>query len=169
MYRAWATGALHRTYAAGSWVNPDDLLSPGRYFHPHYGPCRASLGASPCEYRQDRVTINTLPDDVLVETFHFYAIVDSSYWGIGTKEWYTLVHLRLEYTGKRPMSVMLDVWPALPVMISHGPDMSNSWENVAVALESVHRHRICQINLLDIPTSEWEGLAAAAAKTHSRS
>ncbi|KAI9450045.1 hypothetical protein F5148DRAFT_1379180 [Russula earlei] len=124
----------------------------------------------------DPVTINTLPDDVLVEIFHFYVIVD--YWSIRTKEWHTLVHvcqrwrhvvfasprrlnLRLDYTGKRPMSEMLDVWPALPVVISHDSNLSNS---LVGALESEHRHRICQIHLWLIPTSEWERLAAAMQK-----
>ncbi|KAI9462658.1 hypothetical protein F5148DRAFT_1368977, partial [Russula earlei] len=52
------------------------------------GPCRASLGARPCEHRQDRVTINTLPDDVLVEIFHFYV----NHWSVETNGWHTLVH-----------------------------------------------------------------------------
>ncbi|KAI9460449.1 hypothetical protein F5148DRAFT_1377375 [Russula earlei] len=139
----------------------------------------APLEGSSCEHRRDRVTINTLPDDVLVEIFHFYV----NLWRIGTNGWHTLVHvcqrwrhvvfasprrlnLRLEYGGKRPMSEMLEVWPALPVEISYGSDLavSNSWENVALALESEHRHRICQINLLDIPPSKWERFAAAMQK-----
>ncbi|KAI9462656.1 hypothetical protein F5148DRAFT_215906 [Russula earlei] len=144
------------------------------------GPSQTSLEASPCEHRQDPVTVNTLPDDVLVEIFDLY--VDD--WEIGTNGWHTLVHvcqrwrhvvcasqsrlnLRLWYTGKRPMSEMLDVWPVLPVEISHGSDLSTSWENVAVALESEHRHRICGIDLWDIPTSEWERFSAAMQKPFS--
>ncbi|KAI9447012.1 hypothetical protein F5148DRAFT_743376 [Russula earlei] len=136
----------------------------------------ASLETSPCEHRQDRVTINTLPDDVLVEIFHFYANQS-----ILTNEWHTLVHvcqrwrhvvfasprrlnLRLEYTGERPMSEMLDVWPVLPVEMNHALELSNSWENVAVALESEHRHHICQINLPRIPISHWERFTAAMQK-----
>ncbi|KAI9457883.1 hypothetical protein F5148DRAFT_339064 [Russula earlei] len=142
------------------------------------GPCRASLEASPCEHRQDPVTINTLPDHVLVEIFHFYMIMEE--WSFEMNEWHTLVHacqrwrrvmfasprrlnLRLWYAGKRPMSEMLDVWPVLPVAVGNNSafDQSSSWENIAVALESEHRHRICQIQLWSIPTSEWERLAAA--------
>ncbi|KAI9436096.1 hypothetical protein F5148DRAFT_30347 [Russula earlei] len=128
----------------------------------------------------DRVTINTLTDDVLVEIFHFYVIVDSSYWIIRTNAWHTLVHvcqrwrhvvfasprrlnLRLEYTGQRPMCEMLDVWPVLPVVISHQFSRS-SWEDLAVALESEHHHRICQITLPPIPTSQWERFSAAMQK-----
>ncbi|KAI9454631.1 hypothetical protein F5148DRAFT_1369984 [Russula earlei] len=51
------------------------------------GPSRVSLKAGPS---QDPVTINTLPDDVLVDIFHFY--VDD--WDIGTNGWHTLVHER---------------------------------------------------------------------------
>ncbi|KAI9462645.1 hypothetical protein F5148DRAFT_215640 [Russula earlei] len=137
------------------------------------------MEASPCERRQ--VTINTLPDDVLVEIFHFYVIVDSSYWDNQTNEWHTLVHvcrrwrhvvfasprrlnLQLEYTGKRPMSEMLDGWPAFPVEIRRRFNFSNSWGNLVGALESEHHHRICQINLFNIPTSEWERFAAAMQK-----
>ncbi|KAI9455742.1 hypothetical protein F5148DRAFT_1369803 [Russula earlei] len=136
-------------------------------------PSQASLEASSCEHRQD---INTLPDDVLVEICHFYA----NLWRIGTNGWHTLVHvcqrqrhvvfasprrlnMRLVYTGKRPMSEMLYIWPVLPVVIDHRSVLSNSWGNVAGALESEHRHR-CQIDLWDIPTSQWERFAAAMQK-----
>ncbi|KAI9457881.1 hypothetical protein F5148DRAFT_338744 [Russula earlei] len=140
------------------------------------GPSQASLEGSPCEHHQDPVTINTLPDDVLVEIFHFYV----NHWEIGTNRWHTLVHvcqrwrhvvfasprrlnLRLQYRGQRPMSEMLDVWPVLPVVvISHR--FSSFLENLVGALESEHRHRICEINLFNIPTSEWERLAAAMQK-----
>ncbi|KAI9450979.1 hypothetical protein F5148DRAFT_1152589 [Russula earlei] len=132
----------------------------------------------------DLVTTNTLPDDVLVEIFHFY--LDS--WPVRTNEWHTLVHVcqrwrlvvfasprhlnpRLEFTGKRPMSEVLDFWPAFPVVISQ-PDPSlefskshpDFWGNVAAALESEHHHRICEIHLPDIPASHWERLAAAVQK-----
>ncbi|KAI9510566.1 hypothetical protein F5148DRAFT_1281763 [Russula earlei] len=62
------------------------------------------------------------------------------------------------------MSEMMDVWPALPVVISHSFKFSNSRENIAVALESEHRHRMCKINLWLIPTSAWGRLAAAMQK-----
>ncbi|KAI9456588.1 hypothetical protein F5148DRAFT_1369711 [Russula earlei] len=123
--------------------------------------------------------INTLPEDVLVEIFDFYATV----WAIGTTEWIVLVHvcqrwrdivfasscrlkLRLVYTGKRPMSMMLDVWPILPVVIivtTHRwePYVDLRWENTAAFLESEHHHRICAMNMFRIPTSHWERLAAA--------
>ncbi|KAI9455886.1 hypothetical protein F5148DRAFT_384477 [Russula earlei] len=144
------------------------------------GPRRqASLEASPCEHRQDPVTINTLPDDVLVEIFHFH--VDRR--GNWTKEWHTLVHvcqrwrhvvfaspcrlnLRLEYRGNRPMSDILDVWPVLPVVMIHNfYESSKYWRNFSAALESEqHHHRICEITLSHIPEYYCDRLAAAMQK-----
>ncbi|KAI9438855.1 hypothetical protein F5148DRAFT_1380071 [Russula earlei] len=147
-----------------------------------------SLEASHCEHRQDPVTINTLPDDVLIEIFQFFL----NHWGTGTHGWHTLVHvcqnwrsivfasprrlnLRLLYGGARPMSEMLDVWPLFPVVIdlnSTAYEFSNSypyqrWGNIAGALESEHYHRISQINLAVIGRSIWERLAVAMQKPFS--
>ncbi|KAI9455743.1 hypothetical protein F5148DRAFT_386959 [Russula earlei] len=170
------TGELSPVRRASVTVTMSESLSPSadRSSTTIGGPLQASLGAVPCAHRQG---INTLSDDVLLEIFDLYV----NYLLIQTNGWHTLVHvcqrwrhvvfasprrlnLRLEYTGKRPMSEMLDVWPILPVVISYGSDLSTSWENVAVALESEHRHRICQINLRNIPTSAWKRLAAAMQK-----
>ncbi|KAI9455201.1 hypothetical protein F5148DRAFT_1378121 [Russula earlei] len=150
------------------------------------GPSQAPLEASPWEHRQDPVTINTLPDDVLIEIFQFFL----NHWGRGIHRWHTLVHvcqnwrsivfasprrlnLRLLYGGARPMSEMLDVWPLFPVVIDHNStayEFSNSypfqcWGNIAGALESEHHHRICKISLAVIGRSYWERLAAAMQKT----
>ncbi|KAI9462661.1 hypothetical protein F5148DRAFT_216248 [Russula earlei] len=123
----------------------------------------------------DRVTIDTLPDDVLLKIFRFYR----NRW---ENEWHTLVrvchrwrsivfasprhlNLRIEYKGKRPLSEMPDDWPVLPVAIQHSFNRSSSyWGNMAGALESEHRHRICYIDLSSIPTSHWERFAAAMQK-----
>ncbi|KAI9455189.1 hypothetical protein F5148DRAFT_398767 [Russula earlei] len=141
------------------------------------GFSQASLEASPCEHRQDRVTINTLPDDVLVEIFYFHV----NHWGIRTNGWHTLVHvcrrwrhvvfasprrlnLGIKYKGSRPMSDVLDVWPVVPVVIRDpAREVQKSWENVVGALE--HHHRIREIRFLScIPKSQWERLAAAMLK-----
>ncbi|KAI9507844.1 hypothetical protein F5148DRAFT_1376273 [Russula earlei] len=76
------------------------------------------------------------------------------------------------YTGKRPMSEMLDLWPVLPVVISQdlsGYPSPKSYldpclDHIAAALESEHHHRICEIDLSPIPTSHWERLSAAMQK-----
>ncbi|KAI9513369.1 hypothetical protein F5148DRAFT_15 [Russula earlei] len=164
---------------------PESLLPyTGRSSTAIAGPSQASLEASPCEHRQYRVTINTLPDEALLEIFHFYV----NGWPIRTNGWHKLVHvcqrwrhivfesprrlsLQLEYTGNSPMSEMLDVWPALPVVIRQGytswkvlESYPDSWGNVAGALESERHHRICEIHLPVIPTSYRQRLAAAMQK-----
>ncbi|KAI9508070.1 hypothetical protein F5148DRAFT_26966 [Russula earlei] len=124
-----------------------------------------------------RVTINTLPDDVLVDIFYFYV----NDWDVGTSGWHTLVHvcqrwryvvfasprrlnLRLSYTGKRPMSEMLDDLPVLPVMISLETHSSLIRGNITTFLNSEHRHRICGISMLPIPASDLETFVAAMQK-----
>ncbi|KAI9442080.1 hypothetical protein F5148DRAFT_1153908 [Russula earlei] len=106
-------------------------------------------------FRFDRVTINTLPDDVLVDIFYFYLNED---WAIGsmTHNWRILE--------KRPMFEIWDVWPVLPVVMTYRLSSSSPWENVVDALESDHYHRICQIALYDIPKSGQEILATAMQK-----
>ena len=76
------------------------------------------------------VTIDVLPDDTLLEIFNFY--VDQAY---RPDAWHTLVHvcqrwryivfaspyrlnLQLLCTPQRPVKKMLDVWPALPIVIN---------------------------------------------------
>ena len=80
------------------------------------------------------MTIDTLPDEVVVEIFDFYIIVNDrgSYTPLNT--WHVLVHvcrrwrylvfasprrlnLRLAYHGHRPISEVLDAWPVLPITL----------------------------------------------------
>ncbi len=81
------------------------------------------------------MTINMLPDDVLLEIFHWYLDEDPSYPNPEElEEWQTLVHvcrkwrnvvlgsprrlnLQLLYDGRRPVKEMLDVWPPFPIAI----------------------------------------------------
>ncbi|KAI9510214.1 hypothetical protein F5148DRAFT_623997 [Russula earlei] len=144
-------------------------------------PSEGSWKGSHRVRRRDWVTINTLPNDILLEIFYFYLRAKWS------TEWHTLVHvcqrwrdivfasprrlnLRLVYTGKRPMYEMLDIWPALPVAISLNTYPSSKshhdrfWGNMAAALESEHNYRICEIDLICIPASHWERLATAMQK-----
>jgi len=108
------------------------------------------------------VTIDVLPDDVLLETFEFYLGKDdaeqihSSYSYDG---WQTLVHvchrwrcivfaspcrldLKLYCTRKR--SKMLDIWPALPiVVVAMNMQSEEDVTNVIAALR--HHNRVCKI------------------------
>ncbi|KAI9508071.1 hypothetical protein F5148DRAFT_1368020 [Russula earlei] len=122
-----------------------------------------------------RITVNTLPDDVLVDIFYFYV----NDWDIGTSGWHALVHvcqrwryivlgsprrlnLRLVYRGI--MSEMQDIWPALPVAICPRTYSPSICENITAFLDSEHRHRICAMLLFPIPVSHWERFAAAMQK-----
>jgi len=130
---------------------------------------------------QDRrlVTIDELPDDVLVETF-FYANIND--WGPPVYNlWHTLVHvcrrwryvvfasprrlnLRLTYRGHRPMSEALDAWPVLPIsLISNFGRLDQRWDHTVAALESEHYNRICEINTR-MDDSLWERFTEAIQK-----
>jgi F-box-like len=129
------------------------------------------------------VTINVLPDDVLVEIFFYVNTWD---WN-RHNPWHALVHvcrrwrylvfasprhlnLQLEYSGHRPMSEVLDVWPVLPIRVAPNdserfqPKLDQWWDNRVVALESEHNHRICKISIDDMTNSRWERFAAAMQK-----
>jgi len=76
------------------------------------------------------MTIDILPDDVLVEIFFYVNIKVPNL----RNPWHVLVHvcrrwrylvfasprqlnLQIEYEGHRPMSEALDPWPVLPVLL----------------------------------------------------
>src|SRR5712671_2619889 len=115
------------------------------------------------------VTIVILPDNVLIEIFDSY--INDGAWLTG--DWHDLVHVcrrwrylvftsprglcvRLKYTGAKPMTEMLDVWPHLSITIEqHDLYYDNinlslqglHMANVAALLSSEHFHRISQISL----------------------
>ena len=117
-----------------------------------------------------RVTIHALPDDVLLEMFGFH--VDRFLWPPedALDAWHTLVHvcrqwryvvfasprgldLRLRCTNKRSVEMMLDVWPALPIVIEGRFGMSRRQveRNIITALKQ--RDRVCKIDLSPTPIS----------------
>jgi hypothetical protein len=104
------------------------------------------------------MTIDVLPDDVLLDAFGFY--VD----GYEGSRWQTLVHvcrrwrnlvfasprrldLQLLCTSKTPVREMLDVWPAFPMQIGRsGSGLGFPWvDNILAALE--HPNRVLRINI----------------------
>ena len=108
------------------------------------------------------VTIETLPDDVVLAIFTFYL----TNWFYNGDSWRTLVHvcqrwrylvfaspghlnLRLECTIKTRAREMLDVWPPLPIAINDDSKSMEGVDNIIAALEL--RDRVCQITLCDIP------------------
>jgi hypothetical protein len=108
-----------------------------------------------------------LPDVVLLGIFDFY--MDENH----IEGWHTLVHvcrewrsivfgsprrldLRLLCTASTSVGEMLGVWPPLPIVVRA---KRGSVDNIISAL--VYNDRICQLQLSNIQTSEWEKLLAA--------
>ena len=119
-----------------------------------------------------RAAICVLPDDILLEIFGFY--VDEP---CKIDAWHILVHvchkwrsivfaspcrlrLRLFCTNKKPVKKMLNVWPALPIVIRVFDIMSQlrGVTNVIAALEQ--RDRVYEITLLNLPNPLLKKFAA---------
>jgi hypothetical protein len=114
------------------------------------------------------VTIETLPDDPLLGIFDFYVEATRD-----DDRWHTLVHvcprwrnvvfasprrlgLRLLSTQRRSVEKILDLWPALPIIIrDNSPEFTpRGAKNIIVALK--YSNRVCEMTLSDIsaPFSE---------------
>ena len=119
-----------------------------------------------------KVTIDMLPEEILLEVFAVYmCVVENNY------EWETLVHvcrrwrsivfaaprrlnLQLLCTYRTPVSKMLDIWPALPIVINLGKcDEINN--GVRAALEK--HDRICEVHVDRV--YEFEELVGAMQVT----
>jgi hypothetical protein len=117
-----------------------------------------------------RVTIGSLPDDVLLETFHFY------HDRIDTQSWHTLVYicrrwryivfaspLRLNLvlvcTPGTPVRKLLDIWPALPLVIHIHTTRrklrppKERLKDLIAALE--HRDRVRQVKIVNSNSSPF--------------
>ena len=125
------------------------------------------------------VTINDLPDDVLLGIFNLY-VVEYQYPGFidfGTKReiesWQSLVHVCRRWRGLvfasprrlnlrlcTSTTVSLDVWPPLPLLIQGGV-YGSSADNVLAELEHSDRIRQIQINFDGYTTWEIEKLWTA--------
>ena len=128
-------------------------------------------------YRQ--VTIDVLPDDVILEIFDFYMDQARPYPFEGIEAWHTLVHvcrhwrnvvfgsplrlnLQLLCTTRTPVRDVLDVWPAFPILIrDHSVESISELDldNITAVLE--HNDRICEIVLYEVPNSLLETVTAA--------
>ena len=120
------------------------------------------------------MSINMLPDYVLLEIFDFFAanhrpITEEM------QEWQTLVHvcrrwrsvvfgsprrlnLHLLCSNKTPARDTLDVWPALPLFIQCD-ERAESVDNTVAVLE--RSDRVCHITLINIESSDLEKLSVA--------
>jgi hypothetical protein len=128
------------------------------------------------------VTIDILPEDVLLEIFDHY--VDPTRKEDRLETWCTLVHvcrkwqnvvlesplrlnLRISCHPATPVREKLDIWPALPVALQQCDDFWRpEWDvvdNVAAAGEQ--NHRICQIGLWGVTISQMEEILAGMHKS----
>ncbi len=114
------------------------------------------------------IRIDVLPDDVLLEIFDFYMVVNPSLeHKTGTEAWQSLVHvcrrwrnlvfrsprrlnLQLVCTHKTPARDTLDVWPALPLLIWGNMYKSSGVDDIVVALRQSSRvYRVTLTRLVD--------------------
>jgi hypothetical protein len=121
-----------------------------------------------------------LPDDVLLEIFHFH--VDEARNRGDEKEmkaWQSLVHvcrrwrsvvfgsprrldLQLVCSAKTPVRDTVDVWPALPLVIKDWNYNRGSVDNIVALLErSDLVRRITQISLCNVSSSQLEDISEA--------
>jgi hypothetical protein len=104
------------------------------------------------------VTMNVLPDDVLLGVFDCYVGEATDVEGWHTlvhvcRQWRNVVfgsprrlHLRIVCTNKSRVRKRLDIWPRLPIVVSGYCDSMTSLNNFKAALE--HSDRVCQIELM---------------------
>ncbi|KAI0286439.1 hypothetical protein BC826DRAFT_83927 [Russula brevipes] len=120
-----------------------------------------------------QVTINILPDDVLLEMFDIHLVKFHN----DDHRWRTLVHvcrrwrsvvfasprrlnLQLRCTYRTPVRKKLNIWPALPITIENGaPPQVMGVGNIITAFK--HPDRVRRIDLWDIPSSFLKRFAAA--------
>jgi hypothetical protein len=126
-----------------------------------------------------RVTINMLPDDVLVLIFHFDRVIYLEY-GYHRQypswKWHRLVHvcrrwrsvvfaspnfldLKLIYRPNARME-LTGIWPPFPIVIMDMLDRSMP-EDYDFDAAIVYRHRVCEINLINLTRSQLQRLASA--------
>ncbi|KAH9964802.1 hypothetical protein BGW80DRAFT_1447965 [Lactifluus volemus] len=125
-----------------------------------------------------RVTIESLPDNVLLEIFYFYIKFDILYiiW-----DWETLVHvcrrwryvvfgspirldLQLYCTKGTPVRKLLDIWPELPLNLgstteSELDNSDKSLDNLVAVLE--HCDRVREIGIAGPENFLWEKVVTA--------
>jgi hypothetical protein len=115
--------------------------------------------------------IDVLPDDVLLDIFDLLCIT-------GTEVWQSLVHvcrrwrnlvfvsprrldLHLFCTLKTSVKDTLDVWPALPLIVTGTMHMAptSGMDNIIAALGQ--SNRVCQVRLVSLANSQLEEVLAA--------
>jgi F-box-like len=126
-----------------------------------------------------RVTINILPDDVLLQIFdHYVAEADKHQ---KFEEWQMLVHvcqnwryvvfqsplrlnLRILCSARTPVREKLALWPPLPLIIQQHSLLTSECDEDNIITALGHNDRVCKIHL-QIPSSMVESVFAAMQKT----
>ena len=120
------------------------------------------------------ISFDTLPDEVLLAIFNSY-LCGCQNIQEKAEAWQSLVHvcrrwrsivfgsprhldLQLVCTTRTRTRDTLDVWPAFPLIIWYFSNPTGSVDNIIAGLE--HRDRVCQIHLVDIPSSDVEIILA---------
>jgi hypothetical protein len=110
-----------------------------------------------CDVGQTQLTFDRLPDDAFLYVFDFYVAQSSE-----VEAWHTLVHvsrrwrnlvfgsprrlhLKIKCTNETRVKEKLDVWPAMPIIISGECRSLTCMDNIKAAL--AHHDRVCQIKL----------------------
>jgi len=129
------------------------------------------------------MTIDTLPDDALLEIFTHYLLEDWVSYIDDTETWHTLVHvcrrwrnivfesprrlnLRIRCTARTPVTAMSNVWPTLPIVITDdysnvhsGSSFMEGGDNIVAALEL--KDRVHGISLWNYPPRHLKRFAEA--------
>ncbi len=118
------------------------------------------------------IRIDVLPDDVLLEIFDFYVKEHSIFLTKTEVEtWHSLVHvcqrwrslvfgsphrldLQLFCTPRTPSRDILNVWPALPLIIYGSMNLTSGIDNIIIALG--HSNRVCEIHLFETETGRGQ-------------
>ena len=126
-----------------------------------------------------RVTINKLPDEVLLEIFGFHMVYPLPPPSHKEDAWHTLVHvcqrwrhvvfgsprrleLRLLCANRRLLNT-LDIWPELPVIIHVDDEKLCQLPSVTNVIPVLKRNdRVCKVFIHNVPNSLLEELATVA-------
>ncbi|KAH9980488.1 hypothetical protein BJV74DRAFT_103270 [Russula compacta] len=149
----------------------------------HFTQCLSPTSSSCKEpSRRCPVTINALPDDMLIEIFDLYHADATKYFFYASQAWHSLVcvcrrwrhvifasprslDLRLVITESTPVKQMLDVWPSFPIVVTNTfhhniPKLvCSGGDNLIDALN--HHDVVCHVNLRNLGRL-WQKLALAA-------
>ena len=158
------------------WVQAEDDRRGEGYLNAHGLPMKMTdLGGIGAPHRQ--ATVRTLPDVALLEIFIFY--VDETGLSVGWRKlvrvcrrWRHIVfasqnrlRLHLHCTERTPVREVLDIWPALPLIVSNRHKLApveapGAESNIIAALE--HHDRVCEIDFRCVPSWLLERLATTA-------